>query len=153
MAMQFYQAGRSQAPDFMRAETEQARLANELRAQKQAEKLGYYSGGMQLAEMAPEGAWSQLGQAVTPGAAGAAGTAGSGGAVATDLATGAVASMTPEAAGLGSTLAGVEGASALGTGAAGAGSGAGTGIMSALGSLGPVGWAALAALGLGLATQ
>ena len=142
MAMSFYQAQRPQNPDLMRAKLEQASIANQLRAQ---EKQGYLQSGAALAPLAPEGAWGQLGASMTPGAANAAN-------VVTPAVVGeggALASATPEAAAL---MGGAEAATGTALAeAAGAGAGASSGLMSGLAALGPMGWAALAAIGLGLA--
>ena len=151
MAMQFQRAERPMNPDLARATLEQAAAANQLRAQ---EKQGNLSAGTTLATMAPEGAWADLGASMGMPGVEATGAAGTKAAAEAGIAEGLAA----EAAGLDALAAGATGAEAAGATAAIEGATAGTaasgaapGFMSALGAMGPVGWAALAAIGLGLA--
>ena len=166
MAMNFSMAQRAENPDLLQATIDQGRIAAQLRQAEMAQKQGYISSGLTLAQAAPEGAWANLGNAMVGGeaAAAGAGTAGAGtagagtagvaeGATAATAADAAAAATAAEAAGAGAGAAGAgaAGAGAAGAGAAGAGA-AGTGVGGALAALGPVGWAALAALALGAAT-
>lgn len=75
MAMYFQSANRATNPDMAAAAMNQAKLAGLLRQQKMGERAGYFQGGLSLAEMAPEGAWSQLGQSLGMGGTAAAGDA------------------------------------------------------------------------------
>jgi hypothetical protein len=153
MAMRFYQAGMPHIPDYAAAEMQQAEIANQLRAQ---EKQGYLSGAAQLAPMVPEGAWADLGASMGLPGVEAAGAAGSKAAMEAGIQQGLAQEMAAlqaieagaSGAELGSAAAALEGATAGAT--AGAGAGAAPGFMSALGAMGPMGWAALAALGMGL---
>ena len=129
MAMGFSRATEPNMPSMVDATAQQGEIAAQLRAGENAERAGNLSSAATLAQMAPEGSWGALGSSLTGGGAGAGGTAASLAPV-TDLATGAI--MTPTAAPL----------------AAGAGAGGG-GVGSALAGLGPMGWAAMAAMALG----
>jgi hypothetical protein len=152
--MGFYQAGKPTMPSYVNAEAQQAAIAAQLREAKQREKAGYFGGGLDLAQYAPEGAWGDLGASMgVPGmeATGAAGTQAA-------AEAGIMEGLASEAAALDALSAGATGAEAAAATAAaegavaGTGAGATPGIMSALGAMGPMGWAALAAIGLGLAS-
>jgi hypothetical protein len=75
MAMSFYGANRPMNPDMQQAAMQQAELAGLLRQQKMGERAGYLQGGIELAGMVPEGAWSGLGSSLGMGEAAAAGDA------------------------------------------------------------------------------
>lgn len=153
MAMGFYQAGKPTLPNYANAAAQQAHIAAQLREGEQRRKAGNFGSGLELAQLAPEGAWADLGASMgIPGmeATGAAGTQAA-------AEAGIMEGMAAEAAGLDALTAGATGAeAAAATGAiegavAGGGGAAAPGFMSALGAMGPIGWAALAAIGLGLA--
>lgn len=145
MAMNFSMANRAENPDLLQATIEQGRIASQLRQAEMANKQGYITSGATLAQAVPEGAWANLGNAMMGGETAAAGAG------AADAAAAATAAEAAAGAGAaGTTAAGTTAGTAAGT-AAGAGA-AGTGVGGALAALGPVGWAALAALALGAAS-
>lgn len=182
MAMNYYQASRAETPRILDAQIRQDQIAAQLRQAEMANRQGYITSGMMLAENAPEGSWQNLGNAIIGNDSGLAGgnlatqtavdpTAGAMSSLMPEAATGTGglevamgAQMTPAATG----AAGAEAAAGLGTaaeaataaealaateaataGATAGGATAGGGVSAALGALGPVGWAALAAIALG----
>lgn len=172
MAMRFSQAGRAETPDILQATVEQGRIAAALRQAEMQQRQGNMSAAAQFGQMAPEGSWGNLGNAMmgenaaapiyesvgvpgagaagaegaalgTAGAEGAAlGAAGAEGAALGTAAGGGAAAGAGTVAGAAPTVA------ATTTGGAGLAGGATGGMSGALAGLGPWGWAALAALAL-----
>lgn len=177
MAMSFMGAGRARAPDLVSAMTRQAQLEGQEKARAANERAMNLGAATQIAEAMPEGFFgSTVGASpnvVTPTMVSPGGAVSSAAPVAPDALLGATemaglstpigaeaGALAADAAlaaetgtALGATGAGAAGAGAGATGAGAAGAGAGGGLSGALASMGPVGWAALAALALSAATQ
>ncbi len=144
--MQFQPAGRAETPPLLQAAYEQAQIAAQLRQAAMARDQMLGQAGVQFASMAPEGSWSNLGNALIGKTGGSEFVT----PAITDSATGAVASSVPTSA---NSVAALTGAEAVGAGAGTAGAAATPGVTGALSALGPMGWAALLAGGLLLRNQ
>lgn len=166
MAMRFSQAQRAENPDLAKAMAMQEQQSNALRAQEENEKASLRNAGVELAVASPEGTFQNpwdvaMGNPTTSQIAADSATAGgsealgeaaiSEGLLAQGGETAALEAAASEAA-LAETALAAEGAGAVGAGATGAGAAgagaAGGGMSGALASMGPMGWAALAALAL-----
>lgn len=141
MAMQFYQARRAETPDYLQAEIQKGNFEQQRRNAQQLRKQQNLSGaGSAVMGMHELGWLPKLGTTATTTGTAGAGLTGAGAGTATGLGTGVAG------AGTGTAATGA----AMGGGTAAAGAGAGTGATAGLAAVPGVGWAALAALGLGM---